>query len=46
MPIDWKTLTAANKPSRFTIRTVPAYLARLRTDPWRDYWRTKQSLPI
>jgi bifunctional non-homologous end joining protein LigD len=45
MPVDWKGLTAANKPDRFTIRTVPAYLARLRTDPWRDYWHTKQRLP-
>jgi bifunctional non-homologous end joining protein LigD len=45
MPIDWKDLTASNKPDRFTVATARAYLARRRADPWRDYWRTKQQLP-
>jgi bifunctional non-homologous end joining protein LigD len=46
MPIGWKGLTVANKPGRFTIRTVPAYLARVRIDPWRDYWNARQRLPM
>jgi bifunctional non-homologous end joining protein LigD len=45
MPIAWKDLTPANKPDRFSIHTARAFLARRRTDPWRDYWRTKQHQP-
>jgi DNA primase len=31
-------------PARFTIRTA---IARTRdVDPWRDYWKARQKLPI
>jgi len=31
-------------PTRFTVRTVPARLERLRSDPWKAYWRAKQRI--
>jgi bifunctional non-homologous end joining protein LigD len=42
--LTWKELTAALDPASFTVRTVPARLARLRRDPWADYWTTRQKL--
>ena len=44
-PIAWNELTAAKPPDRFTIASVPARLARLRADPWKAYWTTRQHLP-
>jgi bifunctional non-homologous end joining protein LigD len=35
MPIAWSSARAGLDPKRFTIRTVPALLAK--TDPWADY---------
>jgi bifunctional non-homologous end joining protein LigD len=45
VPLTWQELSAARAPDRFTINTVPDRLARLRTDPWKAYWRTKQRMP-
>lgn len=45
MPLAWSELSARLRPDRFTITTAPARLARLRTDPWKDYWRSKQRIP-
>jgi bifunctional non-homologous end joining protein LigD len=45
VPVTWNELTADRPPDRFTIATVPGRLARLRTDPWKAYWTTKQTLP-
>jgi len=45
VPIDWRELSANRTPDRFTIRTVPARLAKLKTDPWKDYWKSRQTLP-
>jgi bifunctional non-homologous end joining protein LigD len=42
MPLDWADLDAP--PSRWTLLTVPRRLARLRTDPWRHYWRGAQDI--
>ena len=42
MPLDWSELDEA--PGRWTLLTVPRRLDRLRTDPWRDYWRSAQAL--
>ncbi len=44
VPLTWPELSAARTPDRFTIRTVPDRLARLRADPWKEYWRTKQRI--
>jgi bifunctional non-homologous end joining protein LigD len=44
VPITWRELTARLDPSRFTVQTVPARLARARRDPWADYWNCRQRL--
>jgi bifunctional non-homologous end joining protein LigD len=44
MPIAWADLKPEATPDRFTVASVPAYLAKRRADPWRDYWTTKQRL--
>lgn len=41
MPVSWKQLTARLNPQRFTVITAPT---KLRTDPWRDYWRCRQKI--
>jgi bifunctional non-homologous end joining protein LigD len=43
MPLDWDEL--ARGPQRWTLLTVPRRLARRRVDPWRDYWRSRQTIP-
>jgi len=45
VPIAWSELTAARTPARFTISTVPGRLAKLRSDPWKDYAKTRQTIP-
>jgi bifunctional non-homologous end joining protein LigD len=42
MPLAWRDL--ADGPARWTLLTVPRKLKRIRTDPWEDYWSTKQRL--
>lgn len=45
VPLRWNELTAALKPASFTVLTIEQRLARLRDDPWADFWRMKQRLP-
>jgi bifunctional non-homologous end joining protein LigD len=45
VPLGWTELSSTKTPDRFTIATVPDRLARLRRDPWHEYWRTQQRLP-
>src|SRR5215213_7665185 len=45
VPIAWTELSAAREPGRFTACTVPHRVARLRRDPWAEYWTTKQTIP-
>src|SRR5581483_5898481 len=45
VPLTWTELSPKRTPDRFTINTVPARLGRLRSDPWKDYWRAKQTIP-
>ena len=42
MPLDWKELR--EPPARWTILTAPKRLARVRTDPWADYWEGAQTI--
>ena len=44
MPVTWTELSRVSSPARFTIATVPLRLRRLRADPWKLYWSTKQRL--
>jgi bifunctional non-homologous end joining protein LigD len=44
VPLAWDELTATLNPSRWTVRTLPRRLQKLKEDPWRDFWRTPQRL--
>ena len=44
VPVSWSELTADLDPLRFTVRSVPRRLARLRRDPWEGYFRARQRL--
>jgi bifunctional non-homologous end joining protein LigD len=45
VPLTWTELAPAKPPDRFTALTVPQRLARLRSDPWKAYWTTRQKIP-
>jgi bifunctional non-homologous end joining protein LigD len=44
-PIDWSELGSLKSASQFTVKNLPARLARLRKDPWASISRMKQQLP-
>jgi bifunctional non-homologous end joining protein LigD len=44
-PLGWTELSASRPPDRFTVLTIRNRLARLTSDPWRGYFRTRQQLP-
>ena len=44
VPLAWSELRPALDPQAFTLVTVPRRLARLRADPWKDYWTCRQKL--
>jgi bifunctional non-homologous end joining protein LigD len=44
-PLSWSELSPSRPPDRFTVRTIHARLARLATDPWREYFALRQHLP-
>jgi bifunctional non-homologous end joining protein LigD len=44
MPIAWKDLEAVT-PDDFTLRNVPALVARRKRDPWAKYFALHQRLP-
>ena len=45
VPLRWAELKAAFDPASFTVLTVEKRLARLREDPWAEYWKCRQRLP-
>ncbi len=45
VPVRWDELTPGLAPQSWTVATVESRLARLRRDPWKDYWTSKQRLP-
>jgi bifunctional non-homologous end joining protein LigD len=42
VPVDWRELRSG--PERWTLKTVPQRLRRLRADPWAEYWTSAQTL--
>ena len=44
VPVTWREVTDKLDPQAFTIRTVPARLAKLKTDPWDGFTRVSQTL--
>ena len=44
-PIEWSELGGLKGANQFTVRNLPARLARLRKDPWANIGRLRQALP-
>jgi len=44
VPLAWKEIDSLAGGDAFNIHTVPARLKKLRNDPWKDLWTTRQSL--
>jgi bifunctional non-homologous end joining protein LigD len=44
-PLRWDELGPKLDPKALTIRTVPARLARQRSDPWAEMLTIRQRLP-
>ena len=44
-PIAWDDVDRKLDPAKFTLRTVPERLARLRADPWTGFESLRQRLP-
>jgi bifunctional non-homologous end joining protein LigD len=42
VPVDWQELRRG--PERWTLKTVPQRVQRLRADPWAAYWTSAQTL--
>lgn len=45
-PIDWDELSSNFKDTYYTIKTLPKRLLHLRKDPWKDFFKVKQSLRL
>lgn len=43
-PVTWQELSRLPSGARWTVETLPARLARLKSDPWEGYWDVRQSL--
>ena len=46
VPLTWEELRVSLDPRSFTVLTLPKRLARLKTDPWADYWKCRQKLTV
>ncbi len=45
-PLRWREVTGKLDPEKFTLRTVPARLARQRSDPWAGLLEKRPDLPL
>jgi bifunctional non-homologous end joining protein LigD len=44
VPLAWEELSVDIRSDHLTVQTVPARLAQVKSDPWRDYFKLKQKL--
>jgi bifunctional non-homologous end joining protein LigD len=44
MPVSWNQLRDLKGGAHWTIATAREYLSFVREDPWKDYWKKRQSL--
>lgn len=45
-PLAWEELSDRIGENTYTIKTLPQRLKKLKEDPWKDFWNTKQSLRL
>ncbi|HZZ29912.1 MAG TPA: non-homologous end-joining DNA ligase [Pirellulales bacterium] len=45
MPITWAELSTQKGPQQYSVKNAVERLKKLRSDPWREIWRVRQSLP-
>ncbi|KTD23565.1 Putative DNA ligase-like protein Rv0938/MT0965 [Legionella lansingensis] len=45
-PLRWDELTSNREDNFYTIYTLPMRLKKLKDDPWKDFWKLKQSLRL
>ena len=45
-PLDWDELTGNKKDTFYTLKTLPLRLAKLKKDPWKNFFKLKQSLGL
>lgn len=46
MPVNWDDLAGLKSGAQWTIATAREYLSFQKTDPWEDYWKSKQTLSV
>jgi len=46
VPIAWAELKASLDPQKFTVRTVPGRLKKMKQDPWKDFWKSRKPLKL
>jgi bifunctional non-homologous end joining protein LigD len=44
MPVSWDDLDSLKSGAQWTIATAREYLSFQKTDPWEDYWKSRQTL--
>lgn len=45
-PIAWEELTAKLKPNSFNIKNLPIRLKKLKSDPWKNFYKIKQNIKL
>jgi bifunctional non-homologous end joining protein LigD len=43
-PLRWDELGKLKSGAPYTVKTLPARLSRLKSDPWESYFKTSQSM--
>jgi bifunctional non-homologous end joining protein LigD len=46
MPLDWRDLKSLKAANLFTLKKAIQYLKKRKSDPWKDYFKTKQKISI
>ena len=44
VPLAWRELAKLGSADQWNIKTLQARLSRLKSDPWKDYWTTRQRI--
>jgi bifunctional non-homologous end joining protein LigD len=45
-PLAWDELGVDLRSDHFTVKNLPRRLSALRKDPWADFFRIRQTLPV